>query len=329
MVLWAHAAATRGFPFKWSPDAGLGVRVFFVISGFIITRLMIGEDDRAGGVSLPAFYRRRVLRIFPALWTYILVITILSRLGYFPLNMPGDILRPLTFSFGLPCWPSIVPWQTAHCWSLAIEEQFYFVWPTVFLLTNMKWRIGLVSMVLLAGPIARQWLYQHPRHSGLAYTVVGQADMIGWGCLLALLGRCNESAVRRIISWRPGIGRVAALLAIVLAPSYFAQVFRRYPPLAGQALTLSVHAAAIAYLIASTTQLRSGILYQILNFKVLTWIGLVSYGLYIWQQVFLANPTNLQKWNTWPVNIVCAVAAATVSFVLIERPALSLRLRRI
>ena len=132
LVLWAHISRTHGFP--WATDShvvaslgDLGVRVFFVISGYLITRLLLAERDKTGTVSLRGFYIRRVYRIFPAFYVFIGVIAALAWAGAITLE-PGDLLHALTFSMNHHIVKS---WWVGHLWSLSVEEQFYLTWPAL------------------------------------------------------------------------------------------------------------------------------------------------------------------------------------------------------
>jgi peptidoglycan/LPS O-acetylase OafA/YrhL len=320
-VLSNHAEGTRGFPFHWALDGSLGVRIFFIISGFIITWLMLQEEHRSGAVSLKGFYRRRAARILPAYWIYLLVIATLGAFKFFLFNFAGDILRPLTFSLGLTCWPPHIAWQVAHTWSLAIEEQFYLIWPLLFVLLPKQLRVYAPVAVVIAGPISRCLIYLYPTHWGLNWTIVGNADMLAWGGLLALLRAAHPNVLTKIISWRPALARLVAIIVVQFAPWYCWRAFVKNEPwLSTNALSYSVQSMAIAYLIASLIEIRSGWLYRFLNLPVIIAVGVLSYSLYLWQQLFFDGGNALGFANRWPINLVCVFAAATASYFVIERP---------
>lgn len=320
-VLWGHAAGTAGFPIRWSLDGALGVHIFFVISGFIITLLLLQEEQNRGAISLTGFYLRRAVRILPAYWVYLSVVALLGWRGAFPFSFAGNILPSLTFTMGFGFWRAPVIWQTAHTWSLAIEEQFYLVWPPMLVLLGRRWRLLAAALVAGLGPAGRWWIYQHPQQWGLIWTIVGNADMLGWGCALAIVREDYPDLLAKVVAWRPWLARLACVAVIEFAPWYFWKSFvRKYPPFSTNVLAYSAQAAAVAFLIASLTQVRRGILYRMLNLLWVAGIGVLSYSLYLWQELFLARPTHPPMWNRWPANLLCAVAAALASYFLIERP---------
>jgi len=318
-VLWAHARPTRGFPISWTPDGVTGVQMFFVISGFIITTLLLREQKDHAQLSLKAFYRRRAARILPPFGAFLLVVSAMGFCGLFPFSFRTDILQPLTFTIGFPWWSHHLAWEVRHTWSLSIEEQFYLLWPPLLIVLPKSARLIAALAAATAGPFVRVWIYQHPKSQGLSWTLVCNADIIAWGCLLALMRFNHPGLTGKIASWRPAIARLAAASVLLFAPWYFHKAFvRKCPEWSTNALAVSAQAAATAFLILSLTELRKGAMYALLNLRLLQWIGRISYSLYLWQQLFLAETT--RWWNRWPLNMMLAFAAATLSYYLIEQP---------
>ncbi len=331
-VVAVHASATADYPSILTSsvlDSALGVRIFFVISGFLITTLLLEEDIRAGRVSLHGFYRRRFIRILPVYWCYLLTVAVLGWAGVLALRWT-DLAQPLTFTNGFWFWENTVTWVTRHTWSLAIEEHFYLVWPTIFvLLDGPRMRIAVIAMVLVATPLFRCWVYLHPRESNSLWTILGHADMIGWGCFLSLVAFYFSDPISRILQWRPAVGRALAVLVIEGSPWYFSQVFRlHFVPLG--TLWMTAHGIAIAYLLASFMTIRRGVVYKLLNSWLAVQIGILSYSIYIWQQLFLAPSVGRSGyiWQKWPLNIACVIAVASASFYLVERPLLRFKRKR-
>ena len=133
LVLLGHAGGTHGLvrlDLGIGDYAHLGVVVFFVISGFLITRLLLSEHAKKGQVSLQRFYTRRALRLFPASYTYIACITLLWLSGILHLE-PRDLWHAVTYTVNyLPGRT----WQVGHLWSLSVEEQFYLLFPVLLIL---------------------------------------------------------------------------------------------------------------------------------------------------------------------------------------------------
>src|SRR4051812_33530313 len=128
-VLFAHLAGTRNFPAsrvvgKIVDFGALGVHVFFVISGYLITRLLLEELERRQRISLGRFYLRRTLRIFPPYYAFILALVAAQALGWLQLAS-RDVMHAMTYTSNYYLERS---WFTGHTWSLSVEEQFYLLW---------------------------------------------------------------------------------------------------------------------------------------------------------------------------------------------------------
>lgn len=151
LVIVAHLDLGRHVPALWRLDIGnLGVRVFCVISGFIITTLLLAELQRTGAVSMIAFYRRRIFRILLAFYTFLAAVLLVDAVR----GDAGTITR---------IWPAAIfvanyantPLVVGHTWSLAVEEQFYLLWPIAIATIGMRSSyVGCIAMLLLA-PIFR------------------------------------------------------------------------------------------------------------------------------------------------------------------------------
>ncbi len=188
LVIVSHLLGTRGFP--WGPralgtvgDFGyLGVKVFFVISGYLITRLLIAEHARTGRISLRDFYVRRVWRIFPAFYAFIAAMLAAWAIGWIALA-PTDVLAAVTYTMNYHYERS---WDLGHIWSLSIEEQFYLVWPFLFLWLGRARVVStsIVIIILALGCRAVAWFVL--RSDNLveeAYPCV--MDSIAVGCLFS------------------------------------------------------------------------------------------------------------------------------------------------
>ena len=161
MVLVAHLSGTKNFPFTelmhQIGDLGnLGVRVFFVISGFLITSLLLHEVKKTGTISLKGFYLRRTFRIFPAFYAYIAIMGVAWALGWIPLRA-ADVIHASTYTVNYAHGRS---WYIGHIWSLSVEEQFYLLWPAALLLLprgegTRRGAAIVAIIVILVAPFAR------------------------------------------------------------------------------------------------------------------------------------------------------------------------------
>src|SRR5688500_6337330 len=139
LVLFGHLAGTRGFPVPTSlgnflSTAELGVHIFFVISGFLITQLLLDELARKQRIAVGRFYLRRTLRIFPPYYVFIGAMVLAQVAGWIALA-PQDPLRALTYTTN---YDEARSWYVGHTWSLSVEEQFYLLWPAVLLLARTR-----------------------------------------------------------------------------------------------------------------------------------------------------------------------------------------------
>ncbi|MCB2223600.1 MAG: acyltransferase [Actinobacteria bacterium] len=268
------------------PAGFWGVLLFFVLSGYLITRLLIAERDRTGRVLLRGFYLRRALRLLPALGIVcisLLVVgiawsSVLPVIGYY-----GNYARIAGVDLGL----------LTHSWSLAVEEHFYLVWPFVIGFVPARHRLRVVGGIAVAAiawrgvailVLSRGWVYNA--------TDTNAAALLA-GCWLAVA----RPPARRWAGWF-----VPALLALVFVPA-----FGTDGPLFawGGFLAIALSAAAVQFALTRPSVLEG---------RVIVWVGKVSYGLYLWHYVFVRSDL-----STW-VALACTLAATTASWYLVEVP---------
>ena len=176
--------------FRYLIGGGLiGVQVFFVISGFLITTLLQREFERTGEISLRRFYARRILRIFPVLYIYLAVVAVLWGTGVQKQD-PSTFVSAATYT--IICHPRPEGWLIQHTWSLSIEEQFYLLWPAALLVAHRRRIATRVAIVLLGlMPIVRMLVlsFSEQRATDHNRLIVNSSaiDMLMVGCLLALL----------------------------------------------------------------------------------------------------------------------------------------------
>jgi peptidoglycan/LPS O-acetylase OafA/YrhL len=278
-----------------------GVTMFFVISGLLITSLLMREYSLSSTIDLRDFYRRRAFRILPASLVYIGVVLAL-----------GTPTRPqsvyaLTFTTSFFFEQAYKPLQ--QLWSLSVEEQFYLLWPLIFLLgVRRAKRCGLAVMVFC--PLLRLFL-NHRGYPEIEHLGPAIADSIGAGCLLALYyDKARAFVSRYFVSG-------AGFLFLCVTSLAVSELVFRYHIVA----LWGVVPCMIALIIRAAIERRD----RILNSGPLVWSGLLSYSLYLWQQPFLVFDGPL---NFLSARIVATIAAAYISYRLVEQPALAF-LRRL
>lgn len=339
LVLGAHSPEAVGFPdglreaFRWIFDGALGVRFFFCISGFLITYLMLREAERSGTVSLRDFYLRRALRILPVYLLYLGVLAGLQQTTPFALT-PGQWASSLTFTVNFGGGQ----WLNGHLWSLAVEEQFYLLWPVLFVAGGLAARgrraLLLLLVPIVAAPVLRVACYMKwlpPQLSwleALAQALLFHLDVLAIGCAAAFLFSQHHAATKAALCSRPGLVRGAAF-ALILVPHLLVKSFMMgifTVPFAVTCQTLGF----VLLMLQSICQPEWGG-YRLLNSAAARHIGVLSYSLYIWQQLFCASPATFgwsaPWWMSFPGWLLAAFVAAGLSYYLFEVPFLSLRAR--
>ncbi len=319
-VLFAHLSGTAGFPHMsqglTGPLAGFGVRVFFVISGFLITSLLLAEEKRTNTISLTRFYFRRTMRIFPAFYVFVGIMAIAGMLGWVKLNR-YDILAAITYTTNYHHDRS---WYLGHAWSVAVEEQFYLLWPFLVKFLGPRGAAKAALVTVVASPLLRLGLLVAAPsfRPGIGETFPTVADAIATGCLLAW-HREAWTLSPRWISFVKGPW-VWLAPAFGLAMAFFPSA--KVDSLLGQ----TISNVGILTLIERVVRFPSQGPAPLLNARPVVFVGTLSYSLYLWQQPFL-NPASTSFACHFPVNLGLAVGCALASYYLIETPALRWRAR--
>jgi peptidoglycan/LPS O-acetylase OafA/YrhL len=326
LVVVSHLILTKGFPFPLTIDdkvhigylGTLGVRIFFVISGFLITSLLVKELDETQRIDLPRFYFRRSMRIFIPYYFFILVLLILQAWKLINLD-PLDYLHGFTYTINY--FPER-SWIIGHAWSLSVEEQFYLLWPGVIFLIGKKRSIWFVLGAIAIVPLIRLgYYYLQPElvKYELGYRFETTADALATGCLLSLL--YTHIRKNRIYQWVISSRLFFLVPLVVLYAADMHPGFKRY-----LLFSIPVQNFGIALCISWGITQYSGIVGRLLNSKALVFLGVRSYSLYLWQQLFL-NPHSEWVIARFPLNIILAFACAFIAYFLIEQPSLRLRSR--
>jgi peptidoglycan/LPS O-acetylase OafA/YrhL len=326
LVLMGHGAATvpAGWqPSEWSSaiieNSSLGVYVFFVISGFLITRLLMKERQKTGNISIKDFYIRRAFRIWPAFYVFWLAVLILGGIGAIQLHV-GEAIAA-----GLYAWnyyPGGQTWFLGHTWSLAVEEQFYLLWPvTLRLLGNSRGRFFSAAVILLSPVVRVATYFLFPQLRGhIPIMLHTRMDSLMFGSLAALL--YDEPRFQRFLEkcyWL----RLPALAAIfvIFVSSQLARVGK-----GSYLLTVgwTIDGCCICLLLLWSIQHESSTMGKLLNCGPIVHLGLISYSLYLWNQLFL-TPLNQTVSGRFPLNFFILFAVAECSYRRVEQPFLRLR----
>jgi peptidoglycan/LPS O-acetylase OafA/YrhL len=300
MVCIGHLAHARIVPNFFGDYAYTGVKIFFVISGYLITTLLLAEHAETATIDLRQFYIRRAYRILPAAAVFMAFALLFYWRDLRWYDIAAMIFYLVNFD---PLRPGII----SHLWSLAVEEQFYFLWPSVL----RKWyrhRIAILVAVMAVAPFYSAVCYRlHFMKSGFG-TFPAVADNLAIGCLLAILG----PRIPRIPGWTACL----FLAAVALLPHFFANTGIR------TLLQLFVFNPLLYCSIAGLVLHVIRTPYRFLNNAPIMWLGRISYSLYLWQEPFFySEHSSLSR-------LILCLSLACLSYYVVEQPMLRLRSRK-
>ena len=350
----------------WLPGGFLGVEVFFVISGYLITLLLLAESEKNGTVSLKQFWLRRARRLLPALWVVVLGVVVFAALFQRDIlgTLRGDVVAALFYGFnwfqiwvGTSYFTSFEFVPLRHLWSLAVEEQFYLIWPIVMLVVAKfgKQRLPIVSAVFFGAAVALAICMGAVYQSGTISTIidtpeqfmslfgqsVSRVDFLFLGTLTRSSGLLLGAALA--IWWRPWLlqnSRAGAsklfdvvgfggLVALVLMMWRFHTVIEGtdsgtvgYDFLFQGGFFLT-DIASVA-LIAAAVHPGSKVIAKSLSNPILVWLGRRSYGFYLFHWPVFQFYRRFAGQGLTPyefvVLVLLALALTELSFRYIETP---------
>jgi peptidoglycan/LPS O-acetylase OafA/YrhL len=315
----------HAFP-RWIPGGFIGVDIFFVISGYLISTIIFENLER-GTFSFRVFYARRIKRIFPAL---LIVLATSLIFGWFGLGLDALKTLGMQIAAGAGFFANFLMWQQSgyfdglssskpmlHLWSLSVEEQFYIVWPFLLWLSwKNKINILLLTLILLAGSFA--WNIWEARMDVVAdfYSPLTRFYELLIGACLAYISLFNPTLLEK---FKAGNGNVQSLLGAAGIAGGFALVTSNSVFPGWWALLPTLGTAAI---IAAGKQAWFN--HSILSSRILVWFGLISFPLYLWHWPLIAFAV-VKAHGTPPrlmlvFVIALSIALAWLTYTLIERP---------
>ena len=333
---------THSFIERLTAAGNMGLQMFFLLSGFLITVLLLREWQRTGAISLRHFYLRRALRLLPALVVFLAVTTLFVALT-FPEALRTQHYRAAFASlFYFFNWAFIYGWVqgatvVGQCWSLSVEEQFYLLWPVALIAllrlpVGRLWKMGLVAVGVIASLTARTIL--ESRHPDSYRVFIGSdmhADAVLIGCLLAM------AACWGMLPSRPSTLR--ALNVIGFLSLAFLIWHAIYPEPLGQSFDsglmrfLRVSTSGIAFMTLVTTSPPLAL--RILEAPVLLWFGRRSYSIYLWHLAVsnylviltVLHQVAIPKWIIALIAAVVGIGLSALSFRWFEAPFLRMKMR--
>ncbi|MGN6439608.1 MAG: acyltransferase family protein [Agriterribacter sp.] len=314
--------------------AQTGVTLFFFVSGFLITKLLIAEYNATGKVRLRQFYIRRFLRLYPAL-IFLLVVLCIVILCFGYKVIMSDISAGLFYYtnyyriYFMPALPTTNYPSPGILWSLAVEEHYYLVFPIIFSL-GFKYRNGLFLALLCASVISfffiRMFVFKTSDDIAEAIRKIYilthcRADSILYGCIAALLLYAHKAKwyIQALRSPVSVIASIAVLAIVQLVPGYFFQ----------NTLKFSIQGIALGFLIPSFLFYESrNPLMRLMENQAIIYIGKLSYSLYLfhWMALAICNLYFPSKNILWYILFFAATILLSLgSYNLVEQPFLSLR----
>ena len=288
-----------------------GVRPFFVMSGFLITWIMIREHTKTGTISLRKFFMRRSIRIFPLYFLFLGVLYLLTQMGY-------TRIKDCTFNYVATYTTNFAPATcnspaTSHLWSLAVEEHFYLFWPLIFLLGKRFAFVFAVAFATLSATSGHVVLDYFPEASLTRWTFPAAAP-IAYGAIAAFV--CNTDWVRRIFgpSWYAPIVRILLVLGII-SPAFMDSMTLQY--------------ATIALVVLYFYHNQNSVVVKALELKPIVWIGVMSYGLYVWHGMFMGTGPYRFSGSKIPfdqdIGLIITLIVTPIVYYGFERPILRLK----
>lgn len=305
-----------------------GVNIFFAISGFLITTLLLQEQKRYGSVDFKRFFARRFLRLLPPIIPFYLALFLFMKMGYVRETYIG-LAASLFYLFNfVPKAKFIWSPELSHTWSLAVEEQFYLLWAAVFKFFRGK-RIYLIIGFLMSVCVVTSFLLPtlEVSYKGESY-LLGSIFFTGrWmfpaigailaGALIALFNWNNTFGVQdRFTKTSYGLLALLVFCSPLYLPTILSPMFRIF------------HGTGAALCLLWVYQNQGSSIVKILEFRPFRYIGRISYGIYIWQGFFIrTGPEALPKiWvHDPPINVLLAFATAIISYELYEKRVMKLK----
>lgn len=309
------------------------LELFFVLSGFLITALLLQEHQERKTISLRAFYLRRALRLGPALFFFLFCYLAFCFTYYKDGgNRLHHLQDALIVLFYMANWTRALglerPGALGHCWSLSVEEQFYFLWPLIilFLVRFSKFQRSLMIAILL--PLPWMWrgylLFQGADWARLYNGFDCRADALLAGCFLASLWHAGK-----LRSWHshPTLAKGLTLVAFTLLAVF--TVIARWQNAALYLWQYAIILTATSLVIIDITQRPQGFLARLLSLPPMVGLGTISYGLYLWHFPIIGYVGVFGGTGASAVFLSASLTlvAAIFSWFVIERPALRLKKR--
>jgi peptidoglycan/LPS O-acetylase OafA/YrhL len=310
------------------PAGSIGVDIFFVLSGFLITTLLVEELDRRGRVSIGRFYIRRALRLLPALFALLAAVALWALLVAAPDTRDSalrEVLAAGSYTRNLTWWAHTPGTLLGHTWSLALEEQFYLVWPLLLTLCLRPRRSSAWLALVFAGAFVVLSVLRTAHFAGPGALFIGRPEALLLGAALGLLRRDFGGL------WSGPAAARRAGPAVLIGIAGLVAIAAWDPGDDAFGIGYTVAALAAALLIFGLVTSHEGGFGRGFAWKPAVALGTISYGFYLWHLPILRWTDDRLVGEPAIVRIglgfVLVLTASLASYRLIERPALRLKSR--
>ena len=308
VVILSHVSGFRAEPLwlketaRWLPVGQIGVLIFFFISGYVISRSALAEIRLTGQFSIPAFYTRRFFRIIPPLTLYLLVCLALGAIGVVDFHI-GNAIPAFLYVCNVETFNHCI-WLGGHTWSLAYEEQFYLLFHTLLTLFLLR-RLPFLPHLIFALAFCALPLFWPLSYAGRwdFYIVYG---LFGAGFLAARY----EAGLRAAIAPVAGLALLISAALVLAAPIFmpWPMIYNNYP---------FVFMAAIPVMVFCSGSTRLG---AFLRNRPLRYLGRISYGIYLWQELATSDLTRQQPLWVEVLAVAGIIVLSAILFEVMERP---------
>ena len=299
-----------------------GVIIFFAISGFLITSLILHEISKTGRFNIKWFFIRRFLRLLPPMIPFYIVLVIFMYMGWARDSYLGILAAALYVYNFIPRVNFLFSGELSHTWSLSVEEQFYLLWSLLFFrykLEHIKYiGISLIFVCIIGSfvlPSVGFSYHNDTRILGEVFFVnrwlIPAIGPILIGSMFAIINYFGYMRIKeRISGKRAGVFSFFLFLLPIFTPELLLPIIRM------------IHAIGVSILLVWVVNNQTNPIISILEFKFFRYIGRISYGLYIWQGLFLRTSPNWEPsiWvHQFPINIILTVTFAVLSYEYYEK----------
>jgi len=324
MVVISHVSERGGFKYGKMIPGGMGVTVFFFISGYLITTLLFKELYKTNSINFKAFFLRRILRLYPPLLLMLAILLSYILIIGRPIPYTEVIASLFYYENYFMVYSAVKDKYFGVIWSLSIEEHFYLVWPVLFIFFNKSKNgfIALAVSLIIIPLVCRLYITSHYDASKLSDLITYNLthcrfDAIAFGCLSAIL--LNYSSKDIYFKFTQNYGSlVVAFVLLIISLTFRNEFFRQTYRYTLQGIALFILLPGIL----NPQNAVSTAIKNALSGNIIVFIGKLSYSIYLFHWVAIQVTPHLlpQKYLWLLVNIVITIVLSLFSYLIIEKP---------